>query len=189
MHSNEHKPANEFLDSLASNSYLLYTIQPSRHTSHSKTLIDNFFSNVITKDIICGNITATISDHWPQFLVSPNTIANPPSNKSNAFERDWSKFDQENFILVYFHIDSVFLTRVSICQMPTWLPTWKAKSLYHVGTFLLTWFFVPLEKENDTLYCKTLLHRISYGNSVSKMRISGNVFYVFEYTSPCHLLS
>ena len=126
---------------------MLYIIQTSRHTSHSRTLIDNFFSNVISKDIICGNITATISEHWPQFLVSPNTIANPPSNKSNAFERDWSTFDQENFILVYFHIDSVFLTHVSIRQMPTWLPTWKAKSLYHVSTFLPTWFFVPLEKE------------------------------------------
>ena len=63
MHYNEHKPANQFLDSLASNSYLLYTIQPSRHTSHSRALIDNFFSNVIAKDIICGNITAPISDH------------------------------------------------------------------------------------------------------------------------------
>ena len=82
-----------------------YIIQPSRHTSHSRTLIDNIFSNVISKDIICGNITATISDHLPQFLVSPNTFANPPSNKSNVFERDWSKFDQENFILDYFDID------------------------------------------------------------------------------------
>ena len=35
MHYNEHKPTNEFLDSLASNSYLPYIIQPSRHTSHS----------------------------------------------------------------------------------------------------------------------------------------------------------
>ena len=59
----------------------------------------------ILVDIICGNITATISDHLPQFLVSPNTFANPPSNKSNVFERDWSKFDQENFILDYFDID------------------------------------------------------------------------------------
>ena len=105
MHYNEHNPRNEFLDSLASNSYLPYIIQPSRHTSHSRTLIDNIFSNVISKDIICGNITATISDHLPQFLVSPNTFANPPSNKSNVFERDWSKFDQENFILDYFDID------------------------------------------------------------------------------------
>ena len=61
------------------------------------------FSNVISKEIICGNITATISDHLPQFLVSPNTFANPPSNKSEVFERDWSKFDQQNFILDYFY--------------------------------------------------------------------------------------
>ena len=38
-------------------------------------------------------------------MVSPNTFANPPTNKSNAFERDWSKFAQENFILDYFDID------------------------------------------------------------------------------------
>ena len=105
MHYNEHKPTNEFLDSLASNSYLPYIIQPSQHTSHSRTLIDNIFSNVISKDIICGNITATISDHLPQFLVSPNTFSNPPSNKFNVFEREWLKLDQENFILYYFDID------------------------------------------------------------------------------------
>ena len=80
------KPTNEFLDSLASNSYLPYIIQPSRHTNHSRTLIDNIFSNVISKDIICGNITATISDHLPQFLVSPSTFVNPPSNKSDVFK-------------------------------------------------------------------------------------------------------
>ena len=63
MHYNEHIPTNEFLDSLASNSYLPNIIQPSRHTCHSRTLIDNIFSNVISKDIISGNITATISDN------------------------------------------------------------------------------------------------------------------------------
>ena len=105
MHYNEHKLTNEFLDSLASNSYLPYIIQPSRHTSHSRTLIDNIFINVISKDIICGNITAAISDDLPQFLVSSNTLANPPSNKSNVFERGWSKFDQQNFVLDYFDTD------------------------------------------------------------------------------------
>ena len=104
MHYNEHKLTNEFLDSLAFNSYLSYIIQPSQHTSHSRTLIANIFSNVISKDIICVNITATISDHLPQFLVSLNTFANPPSNKS-VFEKDWSKFDQENFILDYLDTD------------------------------------------------------------------------------------
>ena len=41
---------------------------------------------------------------------------------------------------------SVFLTHVGIRQMPTWLPTWKAKSLYHVGTFLPKCFFLPFQK-------------------------------------------
>ena len=41
---------------------------------------------------------------------------------------------------------TVFLTHISIRQMPTWLPTWKAKLLYHVGIFLPTWFFLPLKK-------------------------------------------
>ena len=105
MHYNEYKPTNKFLDSLASNSHLMYIIQPSSHPSHSKTLIDNIFSNVISKDIICGNVSAVISDHLPKFLISPNTFANPPSNKSDIFERDGSKFDKENFILDYFNID------------------------------------------------------------------------------------
>ena len=33
---NEHKPTNEFLDSLASNSYMPCIIQPSQHTSQLK---------------------------------------------------------------------------------------------------------------------------------------------------------
>ena len=98
MHYNDHKPANEF-------SYLPNIIQPSRHTSYSRTLIDNIFSNVILKDIISGNIAATISDHLPQFLISPNTFADSPSNKSNAFGRDWSHFDQGSFVLDYVDIN------------------------------------------------------------------------------------
>ena len=95
MHYHQHKPTNEFLDSLASNSSLRYIIQPSRYTSHSRTLSDNIFSNAISKDITSGSITATIPDHLPQFLIFPNTFADPPSSKSNVFERDWSNFDQE----------------------------------------------------------------------------------------------
>ena len=32
-------------------------------------------------------------------------FGNTTSNKSNIYERDWSKFDHENFILDYFSID------------------------------------------------------------------------------------
>ena len=55
-------------------------------------------------DSISGNLTATISNHLPQFLIVPNILSNPPSKKSNIYERDWSNFDQENFILDYFSI-------------------------------------------------------------------------------------
>ena len=86
-----------FLDSLASNSFLPYILQPTRLTSHSKTLIDNIFSNVISHEVTSGNITATISDHLPQFLFVPNVFSNPSCQKSNIYERDWSKFVQQNF--------------------------------------------------------------------------------------------
>ena len=64
LNYNDHQPTNDFLDSLASNSFIPYIFHPTRiTTSHSKTLIDNIFSNFISPKIISGNITATISDH------------------------------------------------------------------------------------------------------------------------------
>ena len=67
LNYNDHQPTNDFLDSLASNSFIPYILHPTRITSHSKTLIDNIFSNYISHEIISGNITATISDHLPNF--------------------------------------------------------------------------------------------------------------------------
>ena len=50
-------------------------------------------------------MTATISDHQPQFAIIPNMFQNIPGNKSNIYERYWSKFDSENFVLDYFSVD------------------------------------------------------------------------------------
>ena len=74
-------------------------MQPTRLISHSKTLIYHIFSNVLSCEAISGNITATISDHLPQFLFASNVLSNPLCNLSNLLERDWSKFSKENFIL------------------------------------------------------------------------------------------
>ena len=38
-------------------------------------------------------------------MIVPNVFSNPLLNKANIFEKDWSNFDQENFILDYFSID------------------------------------------------------------------------------------
>ena len=75
LNYNDHQPTNDFLDSLASNSFISYILHPTRITSHSKTLIDNIFSNFISSEIISGNITATISDHLPQFSFVPNIMS------------------------------------------------------------------------------------------------------------------
>ena len=67
-----HNPTNELLDSLASNSFAPYILQPTRLTSNSKTLIDNIFSNIISPEALSGNLISTISDHLPQFMIVPN---------------------------------------------------------------------------------------------------------------------
>ena len=64
LNYNEHNETNESLDSLASNSFISLIVQPTRITSHSNTLIDKIFPNVIDPDIILNNLTAAISDHF-----------------------------------------------------------------------------------------------------------------------------
>ena len=61
------------------------------------------FSNVI--NITSHNVSATISDHFPQFAMIPNMFGKILNNKSNIYKSDWSKFDRENFILDYFCVD------------------------------------------------------------------------------------
>ena len=105
LNYNEHNQRNEFLDSLASKSFIPLISQPTRITSHSNTLIDNIFSNFIDPDIRSGNLDAIISDHLPQFSIIANMFSNIPSNRSNIYGRDWSKFDTENLIPDYFSVD------------------------------------------------------------------------------------
>ena len=89
----EHNQTIEFLDSLASTSFIPLILQPSRITSHSNTLINNI--NTLDPEIISGNFTISISDHLPQFTIIPNMFGNISDNKSNIYEIDWSKFDHK----------------------------------------------------------------------------------------------
>ena len=87
LNYSEHNPTSEFLDSLAPNSYIPLTLQPTRITTHSNTHIGNIFSNIIDPDVMSGNLTAPISDHLPQFAIAPNVFGNNASKKSNIYER------------------------------------------------------------------------------------------------------
>ena len=88
LNYNEHNQTNEFLDSLASNSFIPLILQSTRITSHSNTLIDNIFSSVIDPDTISGSLTVTISDHLPQFAIIPNMLANILGNINQIFMKE-----------------------------------------------------------------------------------------------------
>ena len=61
-----------FLDMTYENFLLLYISSPTRVTPRSHTLTDNIFSNIIEDEIISGNNTTTISDHYAQFTLFKN---------------------------------------------------------------------------------------------------------------------
>ena len=56
-------------------------------------------------NIISGNLTTSISNHLPKFLVAANVFFNVSYPKSNNYERDWSEFDQEYFVFDYFFVN------------------------------------------------------------------------------------
>ena len=87
LNYDQHSPNNEFLDSLSLSSHMLlpHIVQTTTIRNNSKTLIDNIYSNAITLNNVSGNLTATISDHLPQFLIAPEIFSNPSSTKVNIF--------------------------------------------------------------------------------------------------------
>ena len=88
-----------YLDIISSNLFVPHIIHPTRITPHTKTLIDNIFSNVPNFSLgRSGNITLTISDHLAQFLVIPLETGDKIPNK-DYFKRDTKNFDRENFFL------------------------------------------------------------------------------------------
>ena len=125
-------------DSLASNSFIPLILQSTKKISRSNTLTDNVFSNVIKSDIISSNLTATIFDHLLQFAIISNFFGNILGNEQNIYEKIWSKFDLENFILDHFSSDwenllktDAALKRINECKLK-----FKSKS----------WITLPLQK-------------------------------------------
>ena len=85
--------------------FLPHIVQPTRISTTSKTLIGNIFSNIHTPSSVSGNLTSSISDHLPQFLIVPDIFFNLLPPKSKIYERDWNNFDHENFNLDCLAVD------------------------------------------------------------------------------------
>ena len=125
LNYNEHQPTNEFLDSLAFNSIIPYILQPASLTSHSKALIDNIFSNVLSCEAISGNTTATISDHLPQLLFAPNVLSNPYAiNQTSWREIGQNLTNKVLFLITLIKISLKFSNLISIIWIYPWIPIW-----------------------------------------------------------------
>ena len=64
---------------------------PTRISNNSKTLIDNISCNIpntLVKSAVSGNISSSISDHLPQFLILPEFFSKSPPTKYNI-SHDW----------------------------------------------------------------------------------------------------
>ena len=105
LNYDNHNPINEFLDFLLSNSFVPYILQPTQLISHSKTLIDNIFSNIISPEAISSNLTLTISDHLPQFMIVPISFSNhhpPPQTRLTFLKKIGQTLIKKNLFLITF---------------------------------------------------------------------------------------
>ena len=94
-----HSSTNDFLNTMISNSFLPYILQPTRVTDHSSTVIDNIFSNITDFVTSSGNITSLVADHFAQFLIIKKCHV---SYKSCSYlVNDYSSFGKEKFIHDY----------------------------------------------------------------------------------------
>ena len=112
MNTDQDSKTTDYFDLLTSAHFVPHIIQPTRITSHCKTLIDNIFSNMSNfSQGTSGNLTIALSDHLAQFLlIELDTIIKPP--KTARYKRDIKNFDRENFLLDLLDID--WLERIDL---------------------------------------------------------------------------
>ena len=90
-----HGDSSDFLDAMYASFLLPYISTPSRVTPHSKTLIDNIFSNTIEDRSISGNLVTTISDHYGQFLLMKNLNNKKNITKTEVCHQDFQNINEK----------------------------------------------------------------------------------------------
>ena len=99
-----HTESQKFFEVMMSH-FLRPTITlPTKINKVRHTVIDNIFTNQIAEGIVSGNLSISISDHLPSFLLVPyeNQYL---YTKQKVFKRDTKNFDRENFILDFLDIN------------------------------------------------------------------------------------
>ena len=75
-----------------------YILHPLRVTGHSETKVDNIFSNYVSKEAMCSNLTSAICHHLPQVFFAHSMFSGNLATKSNISERSWTNFNQAEFV-------------------------------------------------------------------------------------------
>ena len=102
----------KFLEQLFNHNFTPQITLPTRITEKTATLIDNIFVNGQTQKYNSGNITMSISDHLPQFIIIENGKGDKPTNKTaKSTYRDYKHFDMESFKIYLQGIDWTFATQ------------------------------------------------------------------------------
>ena len=92
----EHSETCDFYDILSSFGYKPLIMQPTRVTSETATLIDNIFINDIESRSSGGNITTSISDHFPQFCFM-DIFDKPKQREAPRYGRSYKNFNDDEF--------------------------------------------------------------------------------------------
>ena len=88
----------KFLENLLSHNFMPQITLPTRITEKTATLIDNILINSNVLNCISGNITISISDHLPQFIVLDSLLGTSTDEDSSQISyRSFKNFNEENF--------------------------------------------------------------------------------------------
>ena len=129
----------QIFDTMTSNLIVPRIIYPTRITPHSKTLINDIFSNSLNySQGHSGNLSLSISDHPAQFLISSMDYNFIPKN-NNIYTRDTKNFDREHFTSELRNIDH------STIDIGKEDPNYSINS-YEVAVSTLIDKYMPLKK-------------------------------------------
>ena len=103
----------DYFNLISSYNLLPFITLPTRITGHSKTLIDNIFSNCTDPQIISGNLTSTISDHLPQFFIYPGMNKNFIPRKHNIYRRSLINYDKNELLSDFKNLDWEVISKIN----------------------------------------------------------------------------
>ena len=99
-----HEETQNFIQNNLSHFFKPLITRPTRITPHSKTLIDNVFTNTLEPVIHSGNMISTISDHLPQLAIVQWKDTGGKVIRPKKPKRDMRNFNRENFLLDFLEI-------------------------------------------------------------------------------------